>query len=298
MSFELGKNRYGKRNVRLLRVVKDSAKHQVHELTGQILLSGDFGRAYTHGDNAKVLPTETQKNTFYAMSKKYDVDPIEAWSKNVADDIMERHAHIDKVEIEIDRQPWNRAIAQGKEHDHTFIKASDGVRFVKATYGRRGTCLNLSSGFKDVNIMKTTQSGFEGFIKDEYTTLTDSKDRVMATSIYCEYTFGKVDFDRTKFNEIHAAIKEITIFNFSGPAKGGKYSKSVQQTLWQIGCAVLKKFGEIESISFSLPNIHFYGVDFGKFETKMINNNEVFFTFDGAHGLIEAEVKRSTRSKL
>jgi urate oxidase len=273
----------------------------VYDLVGRIRLHGDFARAYTHGDNSAIVPTETQKNSFYALSKKYEVSPVEAWVVAVGDDILARHPHIEGATVGVVQTPWARATSGGKEHNHVFLKQACGVRTAEVrlsrTVGSRAapSISSLTQGFADLSIMKTTQSGFAGFIKDEYTTLPDSTDRVLATKITCSWTFTNVSrqlLSSLDFNQMYEAIQQAIIESFAGPADVGVFSASVQATLYKVGCEVLARFKDIERISFSLPNIHYYGVDFSKFKTTLTNHNEVFFTFDGAHGIIEAEVVR------
>lgn len=125
-----------------------------------------------------------------------------------------------------------------------------------------------------MKIMKTTQSGFEGFIVDEYTTLKDTRDRILATEIYCEYAFvDDVDIDSAPFASIAESIKKTTVELFAGPYDVGVYSASVQQTIHQVGNAVLERFPLIKSIKFALPNIHFYAVNFNDFKGSKLENN-------------------------
>jgi len=306
-SIRLGDNSYGKENVRILRVIKDSPRHEVHELKAQILLEGDFADAYVTGSNKKIVATETQKNTLYVLAKKYSVDPIEEWAINVCKDMMSRYNHISAVNMEIDEYPWERINVGGKEHNHAFRKGSTGIRFCSMRLSRTGN-LTLKSGFKDLQVMKTTQSGFEGYIKDEYTTLPETRDRVMCTKILCSWTYMNSSKDQSSwkalasngphgYSQIYSAIQTIATDIFSGDPQTGTYSSSVQQTMYDIGVAVLKKFPELEKVHFVLPNIHYYFADFNQFKTNLVNNKEVFFTFDGAAGHIEATIERGIEEK-
>mmetsp|Transcript_18446 Transcript_18446/g.52067 ORF Transcript_18446/g.52067 Transcript_18446/m.52067 type:complete len:300 (-) Transcript_18446:60-959(-) len=296
--FELGENTYGKENVRFLRVVKDSSRHEIHELTGWSQLEGPFGRSYTDADNSSIVPTETQKNSFYALSKKYPISPMEKWVVLFGKDLMARHAHIQAVNCGLERKNFQRIRVDGREHNHAFQKAGEDVTFVRARVPRNGV-IEISAGFKDLQVLKTTQSGFEGFIKDEYTTLQESRDRILSTKVYCEWTYSSnLDLERTNFEEISGSVKERVLRLFAGPADRGVYSASVQKTLYDIGVDVLKAHTTIQSIRFELPNIHYYNVDFASFNTTMTNNNEVFLTFDGAAGLIKATVQRKPKASL
>jgi len=252
----------------------------------------------------KIIATETQKNTLYVLAKKFNVDPIEEWAVNVSKEMMSRFSHISAVHMEIDEFLWERIKVEGVEHNHSFKKASNGIRFCSSKVTKGGN-ITITSGFKELQIMKTTQSGFEGFIRDEFTTLGETKDRVLATKVQCQWSFLNSSKDNLisvkslhrsapyGYTQIFQAVQNITLEVFSGDPNKGTYSPSVQQTVYDIGASVLKKFPEIEKISFVLPNIHYYLVDFGQFKTNLTNNKEVFFTFDGASGHIEGTIERT-----
>uniref|UniRef100_A0A7S4JP02 Uricase n=1 Tax=Paramoeba aestuarina TaxID=180227 RepID=A0A7S4JP02_9EUKA len=294
----LGENDYGKTNVRFLRVVRETPKHEVYEMTGYSLLEGPFDRSYTHADNSAIVPTETQKNTFYALSKKYPIDPMERWASLYGRDMLARHEHVQACTVKLERNPFERVVVDGKEHNHVFKAGSGGVRFTTCRVARNGP-VKLTSGFKDLHVMKTTQSGFEGYIQDDYTTLPSTGDRILSTKIFCEWTFKEnVRLDTTNFSKIADNVMELVIKTFAGPADKGVYSSSVQQTIYEIGKQALKSIPEIENIRFVLPNIHYYPVNFKDFKTDLVNNGEVFLTFEGAAGLIRATVVRKPNAKL
>jgi len=298
MQVEVGPNRYGKQNVRLLRVIRDTPRHEPYALTCSILLeSKDFAVNYTNADNSSLLPTETQKNTLYVLAKKYPIEPIERWGVYVAKDIMGRFPHIEAVNLNICRQPWARAIIDGKEHNHVFLESNTGTQFTNIRAQSNGDIV-LSAGFEDLKIMKTTQSGFEGFIQDEYTTLKPTRERVMATKIFCEYTFNQLDIEGVDFSGIYKDVQKTIIEKFSGDPESGVYSPSVQQTLHDVAKALLERHPILEKMTFKLPNIHYYLVNFKDFKTDLENKNEVFFTFDGARGQIEGTIQRKATSKL
>jgi len=297
-SIAIGFNRYGKGNVRFLRVVRDTAKHIVQEVGVVILLEGPFESAFLEGSNKSILPTETQKNTIYALAKKYSVEPIEEWCVLVAQDIMRRHSHITAVNLETVEYPWERIRVDGQEHNHAFQRSKTGARTCNARIPRNGKT-EIVSGFKDLQVLKTTQSGFTGYIKDEYTTLKETTDRVFCTNVKCSWSWSTNHHINYTF--IYEEIKKICLNVFAGNPTTGNYSPSVQQTMYVMGQQVLERFPEVEKISFVLPNNHYYVVNFADFKTDMTNNNEVMMTFDGPHGQIEATIERKgspSRAKL
>jgi len=302
-SVKLGLNRYGKENVRILRVIRDSPRHEIHELKVQILLEGDFDESFITGSNRQIVATETQKNTLYFLAKKYPLDSIEEWAVLVSRDFMKRFGHISAINLDIDEFEWERIKVKGQEHSHGFQKSLSGTRFTSVRVPRKGS-ITITSGFKDLQVMKTTQSGFEGFIRDQFTTLPETKDRVLCTKILCNWTFNNVEENWNSlkgpkgFTHIYREVKKAALEVFAGDPQSGTYSSSVQQTMFQIGQVVIEKFSDIQRISFVLPNIHYYFVDFNQFKVDIPNNGEVFHTFDGAAGHIEATVERNTKAKL
>jgi len=294
----LATNRYGKKKVRFLRVVRDTPTHEAHELNVEILLeSPELTTAYTQGDNSYVLPTESQKNTIYFLSKKYHVDPVEKWVIEVADDFLRRNSHLNAINLAVDKQPWERVqLGKDRFHNHVFTLGA-GIRFARYRKERDGAC-SLFSGFRDLTIMKTAQSGFTGYIKDEFTTLRETTDRIMSTQIYCEWEYRKdVNLMSIEYNSMFESIRNLTISIFAGEPKEGVYSASVQHTIYMMATTILETHPQLERITYKLPNIHYYMVNFNDFKTDLVNNNEVFHTYDGAHGQIEATFERK-KSKL
>jgi len=284
--------------------VRDTPKHIVHEIKAQVLLEGEFQDTYVTGSNTKIVATETQKNTLYVLSKKYSVDPIENWAVLVAKDFMSRYSHITAVNLDIDQYGWQRIVVDGKEHNHAFQKSLSGIRYCSVRVTNRGSITRLISGFRDLHVMKTTQSGFEGYIKDEFTTLPETKDRVACTKVQCQWIYRNLDENWKKltgpngFTSIYNEVLNTCLTVFGGNPVTGTYSGSLQQTIYQIGQAAMEKIPEIANISLVTPNIHYYYVDFKQFKTPLTNQGEVFYTFDGAAGHIEATIERSSPSKL
>jgi len=288
---EIGYNRYGKFNVELLRVVRDTPRHEVHQFRCQMMLEGEaLLSSFESADNSQLVPTDTQKNTLFALAKKYPVDPQEYWAISVGKDLLSRHKQIDGVYVRVDRQPWERLVIQGKEHNHAFRRGNDGIRFTNMRLHRKKG-LELSCGFSSLEVLKSTQSGFDNFNRDEYTTLLDTQERVLSTKVFCEYYFPQTLPNYVDFNGIYIGIQTIILELFAGDPVKGVYSASVQATMYQMATKILNTFPVLEKITFKLPNVHYYDVDFSHFKTKdLVNKDEVFQTYDGPHGQIEVTV--------
>jgi len=293
----LGYNKYGKANVKFLRVVKETPKHLVHEVKAKMQLEGDFNESFETGNNRQVVPTDTMKNSLYIYAKKFNLNCLEEWAIEVGKDMLQRHNQISVVNLELEESNWERIKINGIEHNHAFLKR-EGIRFATMKMQRNGQ-IKLNCGIKDLIIMKSTQSGFENYVKDEYTTLVETKDRVFCTKLFVSWEFNVSKPSKIDFNSIYSNNLNLSLQTLAGqdPLKG-EYSGSVQQTLFQLGKKILQQNNSIDRVFISLPNVHYFLVHFQRFKTNLTNQNEVFETFDGPHGLIEAVVERNPSSKL
>lgn len=278
----LAGNNYGKSRVRLVKVARHSDRHELQDLDVKIAFEGNFETAHTAGDNRMILPTDTMKNTVYALAQQSrSREEIEEFAQRLAAHFLENNPQISRVIVEISENRWARVEVGGKPHGHSFVKGSDERRTtsISATSDQ----VHVESGIKDLLVLKTTGSAFEGFIKDEYTTLKETRDRLFATSVKAMWRYSE---PTVNWGLIWRGVRQLLLETFAEHD-----SKSVQQTLYAIGEAVLANFDEIDEISLSLPNKHCLLVDLSPF--GMENRNEIFVPIDEPFGLIEATLTRT-----
>lgn len=285
MSVRLIQNNYGKSRVRLLKVARHSdesgAPHEIQEITVNIAFEGDFDAAHTEGDNSLVLPTDTMKNTVYALaSQTHEIEEIETFAQRLANYFLKNNSQVNRVTIEIIEHGWTRILADGEPHEHSFIKSGDEKRTARINAARDS--VTIESGVEDLILLKTTKSGFVGFIKDRYTTLPETTDRIFSTSIKAIWRYADAE---AATGETWRGVRQTIIETFAAHD-----SLSVQHTLYAMGGAVLEKFPDIAEISFSLPNIHYLPVDLARFGLE--NDNRIFLPTSEPHGLIEARLTR------
>src|SRR5215217_3849139 len=73
----LGQNSYGKSGVRIVKVKRDTERHELWDLDVAVTLEGNFEAAHLEGDNSKLLATDTMRNTVYALAKDHLTGSIE-----------------------------------------------------------------------------------------------------------------------------------------------------------------------------------------------------------------------------
>jgi len=280
MAIILGDHQYGKAENRVVRIVRDTARHEIHDLNVTTAMRGPFAPAYLDGDQSNVLPTDTQKNTAFAFAKSVGVESIEAYGLALARHFVSTVGPIEGARIEIEEFSWQRAVIDGVEHDHTWTRSGAEVRTAAVTVDSTGEY--VIGGFKDLVILKSTGSEFADFLEDEYTTLQPTHDRVMATSLVAKWRFGST---RVDWNAVYPRVKEIMVREFAT-----LQSLALQQTLWHMGRAVLEELPEVVEVTLTAPNKHHFVVDLSPFGLQ--NNGEVFIAADRPYGLIEARVVR------
>jgi len=281
MPVKIVHNNYGKSRVRLMKVARRGALHELQETTVKIAFEGEFAEVHTVGDNSLVLPTDTMKNTVYALaSQTQEIEEIEMFALRLANHFLTNNPPVTRVIIEIAEHGWTRMAFGEQTHPHSFTKGSNEKRTAKVNVTREVT--TIESGVEDLIVLKTTKSGFVGYIKDQYTTLPEATDRILATSIKANWHYANAEAVSGK---IRRSARQTIIETFAGHD-----SLSVQHTLYAMGEAVLEKFPDITEISFSLPNIHYLPVDLARLGLE--NGNQIFLPTDEPHGLIEARLSR------
>jgi urate oxidase len=284
MTISLGHNQYGKSECRVVRINRDGARHEIRDLNVSTALRGDFAAAHLDGDQSNVLPTDSQKNTAFAFAKKFGVDQIEDYALLLARHFVDDVGPVHGARVTVQEYAWERALVNGAEHEHTWVRRGQEVRVAEAEVDGSGEQqrAGLVSGFDDLVLLKSTGSEFAGFLRDEYTTLTETHDRVMATSLVARWRHSLTSAD---WDTSYADVRRILVEQFADV-----HSLALQQTLWHMGRAVLEAHPLLTEISLSAPNKHHFLVDLEPF--GLTNQGEVFIAADRPYGLIEATVTR------
>jgi urate oxidase len=280
----LGANQYGKAENRVVRIYRDTARHEIVDLNVSTTLRGDFAAAHTDGDQRDVLPTDSQKNTAFAYAKEHGVTSPEDYALALGRHLLDAVPKADSVRVRVEQYPWDRIQVGGAGdrhgHDHAFVRRGDSVRTAEAAVARTGEIVR--SGVQDLVLLKSTGSQFRGFLTDSYTTLAETDDRILATSLVAQWRYGGIDAD---WNRAYDSIRATMLETFANT-----YSRALQETLYRMGDAVLQSCADVTEISFSAPNKHHFLVDLEPF--GIANNGEVFIASDRPYGLIEATVVR------
>ena len=271
---------YGKERVRLVQVLRRSDHHSLRDLTVGVRLEGDYEESYLLGDNSGVLPTDTMRNTVYALAAREPVQEPEPFGRRLAAHFLERNEKAHGVTIELVDHLWSHLPNAGREHPHAFSLRGPETRTAVVSGGR--SALTISAGLADLMILKSTHSAFSGFLADELTTLPETRDRLLATSLTATWEYRDVTVD---FGPVWHAVKRTMLDTFAEHR-----SESVQHTLYAMGEAVLDAVDVVSSIRLVMPNRHHLPFDLARLGEE--NRNEIFVPTEEPYGLIAATLVR------
>ncbi len=280
MGISLGANQYGKAENRVVRVVRDTDRHEIRDLNVSTSLRGDFTEAHVSGDQGAVLPTDTQKNTAFAYAKEHAGGPIEDYALALAGHFVGDVRGVRSARVAVEEYAWRRIDVDGRGHDHSFVRSGESVRSTIVTVDESAAW--VVSGVSDLVIAKTTGSEFRGFLTDEYTTLAETDDRILATSLVARWRYASTDVD---WDATYAGVVDALLATFATT-----HSFALQHSLYAMGEAALERHPQVAEIRFSAPNKHHFAVDLDRFGVQ--NDGEVFIAADRPYGLIEATVQR------
>ena len=278
----LGANQYGKAESRVVRIVRGADRHEIHDLNVSTSLRGDFDAAHVDGDQSAVLPTDTQKNTAFAYAKLHGVTSPEDYALALGRRLLDATPAAASAQVRVEQYAWDRL---GR---HAFSRRGGEVRTCVVEVGRE--TVQVTSGLQDLVLLKSTGSEFKGFLVDEFTTLAEADDRILATSLTAEWRHDPDDAGDADWNASYDLVRDVLLSTFATT-----YSRALQETLFLMGSAVVDTMPGIAEVRFAAPNKHHFLVDFSGFDVDGLENNgEVFIAADRPYGLVECTVLRES----
>ncbi len=276
MTFVLGRNSYGKSEVRLVKVTRDSERHELCDVTVDVALEGDFAAVHATGDNSGLLATDTMRNSVYVLAAKHPVHELEVFGRALVEHFVTAGPSVRRARVRLVEHPWARL----GDHDHAFQRAAGGERIAVVAGDEHSA--HVEAGIEGLELLRTTGSGFEGFLREQYTTLPETDDRILATAVSARWSYAEGGID---YGAAWRAARDALLHAFAD-----HFSPSVQFTLQRMGEAVLRAVDAIERVHLSLPNRHHLLYDLGRFGIE--NDNEIFQATTEPYGLIEGTVER------
>ena len=271
---------YGKSGVRLVQVTRAGERHVLRDLTVSVRFEGDYDESYVTGDNSDVLPTDTMKNTVYAHAGRAPLEELESFGLGLAGHFIERNPKLQRVTIDLAEHLWARIPVEGREHGHAFVRERSDDRTAQVKVDRQEA--QVRAGVAGLVVLKSAQSAFSNYLRDELTTLPETRDRILATSLSATWRYDA----GAAYGPAWQAVRRTLLEAFAMHD-----SESVQHTLHAMGRAVLNEVPDVADIHLVMPNRHHLPVDLTRF--GMVNRNEIFVATEAPFGVIQATVRRA-----
>jgi urate oxidase len=263
-----------------MRVHRDGEYNEVRDLEVRTMLEGDFGESWTAGDNRRIVATDTIKNICYIVARENMQACPELYGSALARRFLERYPQVETVRVSMRETRWQRASFGGAPHPHGFTLDGNGKPTAEVVATRDAT--TITSGVAGYTIMKSTASGWEDYVFDEYTTLPPTADRIAATAMDATWTWRMAPPDYTAAN---ATVMATMLEEFATT-----YSKGVQDSLYRMGEKALSAVPALATVSMSCPNKHYIPMKLDGF--GLSSDNAIFIATDEPHGQIECTVGR------
>src|SRR5262245_25908840 len=119
---------YGKSRVRLVQVRRGLSRNDLQDLTVAVRFEGDYDESYTDGDNSAVLPTDTMKNTVYALAAQEPVGDPESFGLRLAQHFLARNERLTRVRIDCTDHFWLPMATGTGVHGQAFVRGAPGAR--------------------------------------------------------------------------------------------------------------------------------------------------------------------------
>lgn len=281
MSARVVANAYGKSQVRFSKIERYEDRNVIRQMSVDVLLKGDFESAHTEGDNALVVATDTMRNTVYVLAHRHELGTVEAFASRLASHFVETYDQVAECSVSVSESPWERIDDGGASHATAFIGGGSERKTAAAHCDSTGA-VSVTAGIAGALILKTADSGFEGFFRDEYATLGDTDDRIFATELTAVWTYDPVP---SEWSEPRALIRNALLSAFANHT-----SRSVQHTLYAMAEVALAACSAMKEIDITMPNSHHLLMDLSRLGLE--NKNVIFHPVDEPFGLIKATVGR------
>jgi len=291
-SYQIVDSGAGKGGVKILFASKNKSVHYIRELEVETSLTLNNQDSFTAGDNRAVIATDSQRNTVYILARTQGISSPEQFGILLANHFLEQYPWVVRARITLSERAWERITdSEGRSHSHAFLSTPRAVHLAEVTQSR-GEDPVVAAGIRNLRVLKTTQSGFENFVDDEYRTLADAADRLLSTIVSADWTYSESVPD---YDSVYTTVLTTILDTFAGPVDTGVYSSSVQWTQNQAQQAVLEKVPQISSIKMTMPNVHYVKFDFSRFPQitgLAASKGEVYEPLDKPSGTIRSTLVR------
>jgi urate oxidase/2-oxo-4-hydroxy-4-carboxy-5-ureidoimidazoline decarboxylase len=237
------RNYYGKGDVTVYRLRRDGkSSDPVFGANIKMLVYGDaFWPTYTTGDNTGLIATDSMKNFIQREVLNYPDSTLEGCCRFLATKFLDTYPQVEGVQITGLQMPYED-LGGGA----AFVPHSPEQATARVEIGRKGP-VEVASGIRGFKLLRLGGSAFQGFVRDQYTTLPETANRPLHMWLDLEwlYTDMEAAFSGLTSGKVSRIVHDV----FSGFESG-----SIQQVIYRIGARILEEISTVAEIRLEANN--------------------------------------------
>ena len=266
---------YGKHNVTLYRtyatpLAVSSIPESPYTGTSNVLFAVDvnlnvlgdhFKPAYTEGDNRMVIATDSMKNFILKKGLDYTGATLEGFLAFLGREFITNYPEVDHIVVSGSQQPFAAMpVADGHSADGysevLFSRSHNDYGYAELEMRKEDDgeiyVADHMCGRLQLQLIKVTGSSFVSFVRDDYTTLPEHKDRPLF--IYLDMFYEYQDINAILGDDTSHYIASEQVRDLAGAVFHEFNSKSIQHLVHEMGTRLLARFPQLISVSFDAQN--------------------------------------------
>jgi len=242
------RNYYGKGDVIVYRLRRDgktaAGQSPVFGANIKMLVYGDaFWQTYTTGDNAGLIATDSMKNFIQREALNYTGPDLEDCCRFLGVKFLETYPQVEGVQVSSIEIPYSSLT----DDQVSFAPSGPERAIARIELNRTGT-VEVASGIRGFKLLRLGGSAFQGFVRDQYTTLPDVANRPLHMWLDLEWLYSAPSAGFSS-GTITAAVRRLVHEVFCAFESG-----SIQQVIYQIGAKILAEIPAVAEIHLEANN--------------------------------------------
>jgi urate oxidase len=207
-----------------------------------LLIYGDaFWPTYVSGDNTGLIATDSMKNFIQRETLNFPGDDLADYCRFLAATFLEKYSQVEGIQVSA------LAIPYAGVNGQTAFTPAGPERAIARVELSRASIIEATRGLRGFRLLRLGGSAFEGFVRDEYTTLPEIRNRPLHMWLDLEWRYADPGqaFESGDVARVRHAVREVFASFESG---------SIQQVIHQMGTRILDEIATVAEVHLEANN--------------------------------------------
>lgn len=230
----------------------------------EVIVRGDaFWDAYRHGDNRRVVATDTMKNFIHATSLTARARTLEEWLLEIGTAFLETYPDMERLTMRGRDLPFPAAIIPATDDEGGFAASDRLFSRDRCDHGTAELDLERdpeggvrvvghACGRTELQLVKITGSAFADFARDEHTTLPERRDRPLY--VWLDVGWRYADAANATLADPARYVASDQVADLVGAVFHEFVSLSIQHLVNEMGRRMLDRWPQLAEVSFDAQN--------------------------------------------